>query len=116
MTHLAIENHIFLYRVADATGLRVDAYRDSLAQVRNAMLQTVFAEEDDVVFVARLGELRAAFAEHVHALERDLLPLVAMRLGPGEMESLGERMQAFWDATVGPEAGIPEGTHVYAAE
>jgi hypothetical protein len=116
MTHLSIEDHLFLYRVADATGLRVDEYRDSQALVRNAMLQTVFVEEDDAAFASRLDELRVRFAEHVHTLERDLLPLVEARVAPAEMEALGDRMQAFWDATVGSYPGSPERAHVHAAE
>jgi len=46
----------------------------------------------------------------------DLLPLVESRLGPGELETLGERMQSFWDATVGSDPGAPERPQVYAAE
>lgn len=80
------------------------------------MLQAVFVEEDDAVFTERAAELRAVFAEHAHVLERDLLPLVESRLGSSELETLGERMQSFWDATVGSDPGAPERPHVYAAE
>jgi hypothetical protein len=115
MTHLSIEDHLFLSRVADSTGLRVDDYRESQGAVRNAMLQTVFVEEDDPAFTDRLAALRAAFAEHSRVLERDLMPLVEARVTPAELESLGERMQAFWEATVGPQPGAPEHAQIHAA-
>jgi hypothetical protein len=116
MTHLSIEDHLFLSRVADVTGLRVDDYRGSQGRVRNAMLQTVFVEDDDAAFAQRLGELRMAFTEHARVLERDLMPIVEMRLASGELETLGDRMQSFWDATVGGDAGTPQRTHFHAAE
>jgi hypothetical protein len=111
MTHLSIEDHLFLSRVADETGVRVEPYRDSQAQVRNAMLQAVFVEDDDPTFVIRLGELRKAFAHHALVLERDLLPLVESRMGPTAIEALGDRMQSFWDATVGIDPGPQERSH-----
>ena len=117
MTHLSIEDHLFLCRVADATGLRVDDYRDSQSRVRNAMLQAVFVEEDDPVFTERLADLRTAFGDHSHTLERDLMPLVEARLAVGDLENLGDRMQTFWNATVGPEpGGTPQNAHFHAAE
>jgi hypothetical protein len=115
MTHLSIEDHLFLCYVADATGVRVDEYRDAQGHVRNAMLQAVFVEENDPVFSERLAVLRAAFEQHAHVLERDLLPVVESRLGPGDLEALGDRMQSFWDATVGAESGTPE-AQFHAAE
>jgi hypothetical protein len=111
MTHLSIEDHLFLNRVADETGVRVESFRESQAQVRNAMLQTVFVEDDDETFVVRLGELRKAFAEHALVLERDLLPLVESRMVPAAIEALGDRMQSFWDATVGIDGSTQERSH-----
>ena len=88
-----------------------------IRRVRNSMLQAVFVEEDDAVFAQRAAELRlVAFADHAHVLERDLLPLVESRLGSSVLETLGDRMQSFWDATVGSGPGAPERPHVYAAE
>jgi hypothetical protein len=115
MTHLSIEDHLFLCYVADATGVRVDEYRDAQTLVRNAMLQTVFVEEDDPAFAERLAGLKAAFTNHAHVLERDLLPVVESRLGSGDLEALGDRMQSFWDATVGAEPG-PQQSQFHAAE
>jgi hypothetical protein len=111
MTHLSIEDHLFLCYVADATGVRVDEYRDAQTVVRNAMLQTVFVEENDPAFAERLAGLTAAFTDHAHVLERDLLPVVESRLGPGDLEALGDRMQSFWEATVGGEPGTPQRSH-----
>jgi hypothetical protein len=75
------------------------------------MLQTVFVEDDDATFAARLGELRKTFGEHAIALERDLLPLVESRMGPATNDALGDRMQAFWDATVGIDGGPQQRSH-----
>jgi hypothetical protein len=118
MTHLSIEDHLFLCRIADQTGLRVDEYRESQSRVRNAMLQAVFAEDDDCAFLERMGELRASFSHHTCLLDRSLMPLVESRLGAGDLETLGDRMQTFWDATVGPEpvSDDPQRAHFHAAE
>jgi hypothetical protein len=118
MTHLSIEDHLFLCRVADQTGLRVEEYRESQSRVRNAMLQAVFAEDDDRVFAERMAELRLAFGEHTCVLDRDLMPLVESRLAAGDLETLGDRMQSFWDATVGtePAGDDPQRAHFHAAE
>jgi hypothetical protein len=116
LTHLSIEDHLFLCRVSDITGVRVDEYRDGQALVRNAMLQAVFVEEDDPLFSERLAALKTAFEGHAHVLERDLLPVIESRLGPGDLDALGERMQSFWEATVGDESGTPQRAQFHAAE
>lgn len=100
MTHLSIEDHFFLCPVADSTGLRVEAYRESQAGVRNAVLQTVFAEDDDRVFDERLAELKTVFAQHARVLERDFFPLVESQLTV-PLETIGDRMQTFWEASLG---------------
>jgi hypothetical protein len=116
MTHLSIEDHFFLCPIADATGIRVDAYRDDLARVRNAILQAVFAELDDAAFARCLRELEAEFASHVSVVERDLLPLVDRQLRPDDLETIGDRMQTFWDAAVGEIARRPDPAHIHAAQ
>jgi|GEM_PF-2522234 len=106
MTHLSIEDHFFLCPVADTTGLRVEAYRESQGRVRNALLQAVFAEQDEMAFQPRLKELQSAFTQHTRVLERDLLPLVDSQLRPEELEAMGGRMQAFWDASIAHERPV----------
>jgi hypothetical protein len=113
MTHLSIEDHFFLCPIADSTGIRVDAYRDSQASLRNAVLQTVFAEEDDSAFDERLTELTSAFASHARVLERDLFPLVESQLVV-PLETMGDRMQTFWEASLGTDR--PSAACVNAAE
>jgi hypothetical protein len=100
MTHLALEEHVFLSRVADATGMRADTYREDQARMRNAVLQAVFAEEDDIVFAARLIELSCAFEQHVRLMDRDVLPLADAQLKREDLETLGTRMQTHWDAAI----------------
>ena len=115
MTHLSIEDHFFLCPVADKVGIRVDTYRDEQARVRNAVLQAVFAETDDGVFDARLQELEKVFLQHARVLERDLFPLVETHVRTDDLEVIGDRMQVFWDAAVGP-ARPTSSTHEHAAE
>lgn len=103
MTHLSVEDHFFLCSVADKVGIRVDAYRDEQGCLRNGVLQAVFAETDDCVFQVRLAELEKSFVQHACALERDLLPLVESHIRSEELETMGDRMQAFWDAAVAHE-------------
>ncbi len=115
MTHLAVEDHFFLCAVADATGIRVDAYRHAQAAVRNAVLQAVFVEDDDEVFADRIGELHLELTRHVRVLERDLFPLVESQVPAADLEAVGARMQAYWEAAVG--TGMPpQPSHVHAAE
>jgi hypothetical protein len=100
MTHLSIEEHVFLSRVADATGMRADAYREEQGLVRNAVLQAVFAEEDDVLFAARLDELQSAFEQHTRLMERDVFPLADAHLKGEDLETMGVRMQTHWNAAL----------------
>lgn len=117
MTHLSIEDHLFLSRIADATGMRVDKYREDQALVRNAVLQAVFVEDDDKAFAGRLRELASAFERHARVMERDLLPLVEAQLRPEELEAIGSRMESYWEAAVGVTGGRPvRSSHVHAAE
>ncbi|HZU82930.1 MAG TPA: hemerythrin domain-containing protein [Polyangiaceae bacterium] len=99
-THLSIEDTYLLCSIDEKLKIPIRAYRDQHALMRNAVLQTVFAEGDDIAFGERLLELRAAFREHALGVERDLLPLAESRLRPEELERLGERMQAIWNAAV----------------
>jgi hypothetical protein len=115
MTHLSIEDHFFLSPIADRVGIRVDGFREDQALVRNAVLQAVFAEADDPVFEDRLGELMVALDEHARVVERDLFPLVESKVHVDDLEWIGDRMQAFWDAAVGGERPTRE-SQVYAAE
>ncbi len=116
MTHLTIEDHIFLDPVSDKTGLAADAYRASQAHVRNAVLQAVFAEDDDEGFAARLRDLTAAFAVHVRALEEDVFPLADTRLRSDYLESMGARMESSWDAALRSDRPPPRQAHEHAAE
>lgn len=102
MTHLSIEDHFFLCNVADSTTIRVEAYRTEQGNVRNAILQAVFVEDDDVAFDVRLRELRAAYDRYERLLERDLLPLVEAQLRPHQLEALGARMESYWRAAITP--------------
>lgn len=113
MTHLAIEDTLFLGSVADATTIHVAAYREEQARVRNAVLQAVFVEDNDAQFETRLRELATEFRRHAFELERDLLPLVESQLRGDELESIGHRMQSYWDAAVG---GEKVARHSHAAE
>jgi hypothetical protein len=114
MTHLSIEDHFFLCRVAESTNIRVDAYRREQADVRNAILQAVFVEDDDAAFSARLHELRAAYERYARVIERDLLPLVEAQVRADDLESLGARMESYWHAAVTP--GRASAGQVHAAE
>jgi hypothetical protein len=115
MTHLSLEDNVFLCSVADATGIRADTYRADQAQVRNAILQAVFAEEDDSIFAARLLELSLAFDKHVRVIERDVFPLADAQLKGEDLETMGTRMQTCWDAAIHGE-GPPLRAHEHAAE
>jgi hypothetical protein len=106
MTHLSIEDHFFLCPVADTTGLRVDAYRESQGRVRDALLQAVFAEQDGTTLQPRLGELGSALEQHARLLERDLLPLVESQMRAEQLEAMGGRMQAFWEAAIAHERPV----------
>jgi len=116
MTHLAIEDHFFLCAVADATGIRVDAYRNNQSAVRNAVLQAVFVEDDDEVFAERARELQGELAKHVRTIERDLFPLVESQVPAADLEAIGTRMHAYWEAAVGVDRTPPQPSHVHAAE
>jgi hypothetical protein len=116
MTHLALEDHVFLSRVADATGMRADAYRDDQARVRNAVLQAVFAEEDDAAFSARLMELASAFEHHARLMDRDVFPLADTQLEREDLETMGTRMQTHWDAAIHGEGPLVQRQVQVAAE
>jgi hemerythrin HHE cation binding domain-containing protein len=115
MTHLSLEDHFFLSPIADRVGIRVDGFREDQAAVRNAVLQVVFAEGDDALFGERLRDLGAAMEGHARTVERDLLPLVESQVRADELERLGDRMQAFWDAAIVAET-TTRASHVHAAE
>jgi hypothetical protein len=114
MTHLSLEDHVFLCRVADATGIRADAYREDSALVRNAVLQAVFAEDDDALFATRLLDLSSAFEHHVRLMERDVFPLADAQLKGEDLESMGTRMERHWNAAIHGRA-LPR-LHEHAAE
>jgi hypothetical protein len=114
MTHLSIEEHVFLCRLADATGIRADSYSEDQGQVRNAVLQAVFAEEDDVLFATRLDELSAAFERHAHLMERDVFPIADAQLKGEDLETMGVRMQTHWNAAMHGD-GLPGHAHHEAA-
>jgi hypothetical protein len=116
MTHLSIEDHYFLATVADATGLRVDGYREDQTRVRNVVLQTVFAEEPQPAFEQQLRELSAGFDQHTKVLERDLLPLVDAQIPGDDLETMGSRMQSYWEAALGTSDRNGAAGHVDAAE
>jgi hypothetical protein len=115
MTHLSIEDHLFLAPIAERLGIRVDQVRAEQALVRNAVLQAVFAEASDDLFCERLRDLAARLSEHTRTMERDLLPLVESQLRSDELERMGDRMRAFWDAAVGRVAP-DRSLHAQAAE
>jgi hypothetical protein len=114
MTHLSIEDHFFLCNVADATTLRIERYREEQAGVRNAVLQAVFVEDDDVAFDLRLRELRTAFEAYARVMDRELLPLVESHVQAGALEAIGARMETYWHAAVARHA--PAEDQVNAAE
>jgi hypothetical protein len=116
MTHLSIEEHVFLSRVADATGIRADVYREDQGQVRNAVLQAVFAEEDDALFARRLDELHSAFERHAHLMERDVFPLADAQLKGEDLETIGVRMQTHWNAALHGEVPSAHTHHEAAAQ
>jgi hypothetical protein len=116
MTHLSIEEHVFLDRIAGTTGLQAEIYREDHARVRNAVLQAVFVERDDAAFAERLRELAAAFKQHVHAVEQDVFPLADACLRSDDLESMGARMQSFWDAAIRSDRAHPPVAHEHAAE
>jgi hypothetical protein len=117
MTHLSIEDHFFLSTVADATAIRVESVREEQARVRNAVLQAVFVEEDEPTLDQRLAELSAAFERHTTKLEGDLLPRVEAELRGDDLETIGTRMQSFWEAALGRGADrSPTDGQVHAAE
>lgn len=100
LTHVSIEDH-FLSVVADRARIRIDRYRDEHARMRNAVLQTVFAETDDDTFTERLRDLSAVVRQHVSGLERDVLPIGESHLRAEELERVGDRMQASWRRALG---------------
>lgn len=118
LTHLSLEDHVFLRGIADSTGLRLDGYRAEQGDVRNALLQAVFAEQDEGRFAERLGELATEMRRHAHVMERDVLGLVESQVPARDLETMGERMRRYWDAAVGgrAEQPPPSASHVHAAE
>lgn len=118
LTHLSLEEHVFLRGVADGTGLRLETYRAEHGEVRNALLQAVFAEQDEPRFTERLSELATTLRHHVHVMERDVLGLVDSEVATPDLETMGERMRRYWDAAVGGQTGQPppSASHVHAAE
>jgi hypothetical protein len=116
MTHLSIEERVFLDRVSLTTGLPPDACRENHALVRNAVLQAVFAEDDDDAFAARLEELCAAFEQHVRALEEEVFPLVDTLVRGDVLESMGASMASSFDAAIRGDSPHPPPAHDHAAE
>jgi hypothetical protein len=118
LTHLSLEDHVFLRGVSDGTGLRLEGYRNEHSELRNALLQAVFAEQDEPRFTERVGELAVAIRQHIHVMDRDVLGLVDSHIAARELEAMGERMGRYWDAAVGGQAGQPppSASHVHAAE
>jgi Hemerythrin HHE cation binding domain len=116
MTHLSLEDHVFLCGLADATGMRAETYRDNQAEVRNAVLQAVFAEEDDVVFGLRLMELASAFERHVRLMDRDVFPLAEAQLRREHLETMGTRMQMHWNAAIHGDGPLVRRQEHLAAE
>jgi hypothetical protein len=114
MTHLSIEDALFLATIADSTSIEVEPYREEQARVRNAVLQAVFVEQDDSQFGARLRELISEFRCHAAAVERELLPRVEAQLRGDELESVGTRMLLHWESAVGRDEVAPR--HAHAAE
>jgi hypothetical protein len=118
LTHLSIEDHVFLRGVADETGMRLETYRAEQGNVRNALLQAVFAEQDEPRFADRLRELGTEMRQHARGIERDVLGLVETQIATRNLEAMGERMRRYWDAAVGGHPGPqpPSASHVHAAE
>ncbi len=118
LTHLSLEDHVFLRGVADGTGLRLETYREEHGDVRNALLQAVFAEQDEPRFTERLRELATTLRHHVHVMERDVLGLVESQVPARDLDAMGERMRRYWDAAIGGQMGQPppSASHVHAAE
>ena len=84
LTHLSLEEHVFLRGVGDGTGLRLDTYRSEHGDVRNALLQAVFAEQDEQRFVERLSELGVQMRLHAQVIERDVIGLVESHVHAAE--------------------------------
>ena len=118
LTHLSLEDHVFLRGVSDETGMRLETYRTEQGEVRNALLQAVFAEQDEPRFTDRLRDLGTEMRHHARVMERDVLGLVESQVPARELEAMGERMRRYWDAAVGGHAGPhpPSASHVHAAE
>jgi hypothetical protein len=118
LTHLSLEDHVFLRGVADETGMRLETYRVEQGEVRNALLQAVFAEQDEPRFADRLRDLGTEMRQHARAMERDVLGLVESQVPARELEAMGARMRRYWDAAVGGQLGPqpPSASHVHAAE
>ncbi len=118
LTHLSLEEHVFLRGVVDGTGLRLETYRAEHGDVRNALLQAVFAEQDKPRFTERLHELTKTLRHHVHVMDRDVLGLVDSEVPARDLETMGERMRRYWDAAIGGQTGQPppSTSHVHAAE
>jgi hypothetical protein len=115
MTHLSIEDHFFLCKVADTTSIRIEAFREEQASVRNAVLQAVFVEDHDLAFDARLRDLSTAFERYARAMERDLLPLVEDHVRADDLEAIGARMESYWRAAIDADRA-PITNEVHAAE
>ena len=118
LTHLSLEDHVFLRGVADTTGLRLETYRAEQSEVRNALLQAVFAEQDEPRFEERLGELASEMQRHTRVMERDVIGLVDCQVPARDLEAMGERMRRYWDAAIGTrlDQPPPSKSHVHAAE
>lgn len=118
LTHLSLEDHVFLRGVADKTGLRLEVYRAEHGELRNALLQAVFAEQDERTFLERVRELGLAVRHHVQVMERDVLGLVESQVPARDLDAMGERMRRYWDAAIGGQMGQPppSASHVHAAE
>ena len=119
LTHLSLEDHVFLRGVADETGMRLETYRVEQGEVRNALLQAVFAEQDEPRFADRLRDLGIEMRHHARVMERDVLGLVESQVPARDLEAMGERMLRYWDAAVGGgQVGPPppSASHVHAAE
>jgi len=115
MTHLLIENRLFLEPIAAMATVRIDAHRDDHARIRNAILQAVFVEADDAAFAVRLEDLAGAFNGHVRTLERELLPAVEARIAEDDLESMGKRMQAVWARAMGSGRSLQAASRELAA-
>jgi len=102
VAHMVIEEHVFYPRVRELMKDMVGESFEEHTVARFALARAMLAKGEDQK--ARITVLKELIEHHVEEEEQEMFPKVRQAIDAGELERLGERMEAMFDKAV--ELGI----------